>query len=125
MVKRSDEDTHVATNGGTNGNVKQPRQFEKESSQVTMNPSFKKVVLATNPAPAVFRDTRKSHCKDGEALFSKCTTLESATKPISKFKETNCRILRDKGVLLTHKAIQRRVARALLSGFVVCSKGSL
>jgi len=30
--KMSYEDTHVATNGGTNGNVKQSRQCEKESS---------------------------------------------------------------------------------------------
>ena len=123
--KRSDEDTHVTTNDGTIGNVKQPRQHEKESSQVTSNPSFKKVVVAINPAASVFIHIPKSHCKNGEALFSKCTTFESTTKHISKFKDTDCRILGDKGVLTTHKASQSRVARAPLSGFVVSCKGSL
>jgi len=41
---------------------------------------------------------------DGEAPFSRCTIPESAPKPISKFKETKCRILEDKGVLPTHIA---------------------
>jgi len=78
-----------------------------------------------NPTVPVSRYIRKSHRKNGEALFSKCTTFESTTKHISKFKDTDCRILGDKGVLTTHKASQSRVARAPLSGFVVSCKGSL
>ena len=115
----------MMTNGGRNGNVKQLRQCEKESSQVTTNPSFKKVIIATNPAPVVFRYIPKSCCKDSKAPFSKCITLESTTKPISKFKETNCHILGDRGVLTTHKASQSMVPRGPLSSFVISSKGSL
>jgi len=62
---------------------------------------------------------------DSEAPFNKCTTLESVTKPIRKFKETDYRILGDKGVLPTHNVSESRVARTPLSGFVVSSKGSL
>jgi len=123
--KRNDEDTHVTTNSGTNGNVKQLRQREMESSQVMMNSSFRKVVVATNPAATVFRYVPKSGSKDGEAPFSKCTTIESATKPVSKFNVTDCLIIGDKGVLPTHIASQRKVARAPLFGSVISSKGSL
>jgi len=89
------------------------------------NPSFKKVVVAVNPAVVVFWYISKSRCKDGEASFSKCTTLESTTKPISKCKETDYHILREKDVLPTHKTSQSRVARASLYGFAISSKGSL
>ena len=115
----------MKTNIGTNDNAKQRRQCERESGQVTTDPSFKRAVVATKPEAPVFRYVPKSRCKEGEVSFSKCITLESATKPISKFKETDYRILRHKGVLLTHNASKSTVARAPLSGFVVSSKGSL
>jgi len=83
-----------------------------ESSQVMMNPSIKKVIVATNPAAVVFRYIPKSCCRDDEASFSTCTTLKSTTKPISKFKKTSCHILGDKCVLPTDKASQSRVVRA-------------
>jgi len=123
--KRSDKDTYVKTNIGTNDNAKQRQQCERESNQVTTDPSFKMVVVATKPEAPVFRYIPKSRRKEGEAPFSKCTTLESATKTISKFKETNYRILGDKGVLPTHNTSKSRVAKAPLSGFIVSSKGSL
>jgi len=57
-----------------------------------------------NPTVLVFRYIPKSCYKDGEPSFSKCATLESVIKPISKFKEINCHILKNQSVL-PHKAI--------------------
>jgi len=86
---------------------------------------FKQAVVATSPAAPVFRCIPRSHCKDGEASFSECTTLESITKHISDLKETDWHVLKGKGMIQTHKASQSKVVKAPLVGFVVSSKGSL
>ena len=112
------------TNDGTSGNVKQPRQSEKQATK-PLSPFFKQAIFTVSPVVPVFRYFPKSHRKDVEAPFSESTTLESTTKPISKLKEIDWHILKGKGVLPTHKAIQSKVVRTPLDGFVVSSKGSL
>ena len=49
-----------------------------------------------SPVTPIFRYIPKSCRKDGEAPFSECTTLKSATKPISKLKETDWHALKGK-----------------------------
>jgi len=63
--------------------------------------------------------------KDGESSFSEYINLKSTTKVGCKFDEASWHVLKEKGVLLVHKANTRKLTKAPLPSFVTSSKGSL
>jgi len=87
--------------------------------------SVKQTIVAVNPVVPVFRYIPKCRHKDRELPFNKYTNPKSTTKVEPKFDETSWHVLKEKGVLLVHKANPSKLTKAPLLGFVASSKGSL
>jgi len=83
------------------------------------------MTVGKSPTVPVFRYIPRSRSKDGESPFSECTARKIISKPISKCKGTDWQVLKDKGVLLYHKASHSKVTGAPLPSIIVFSKGSL
>jgi len=83
-----------------------------------VTPLTEEAIVTTSSTASVLRCIPKSRRKDHESPFTERITLDSTSKAISIFKETNWQVLNDKGALPTHKASETKVARDPLSSFV-------
>jgi len=103
-----------------------PRQQRKEDNEQTISvSSVKQGNVKVHPAMPVFKYILKSRLKDGESPFGKCTNPKSTTNIERKFDEARWHVLKEKGVLLVHKANPSKLTKALVPGFVSSSKGLL